>query len=122
MTNTHLWDISGKKIPIQLMQDDHIRTSYRLCWIVVYYYQSRRRDNKTHDDEKIAQDLKIYWGIKIPFDTAEKFSTIFENEIKRRGKKFMRPQKALLFSYLKQRQDSLEYLFNTYKNIIYGKD
>lgn len=134
-TTTNLWvDRHGKKIPIQMLESSYLKSVYKLCWIVVYYYQQQKKEISTNlkwlerklieynvvtVDEVIANTLKYSWGITMPFDIAEKFSTLFEEEIQRRGRKWRRPDYNLLDNYLKQREDSNTYLrarFNKINN------
>lgn len=111
-TKTHIWN--GK--PIELMEDEFMAKAYKCCWLVVYYYERSRSCKK--DDEYTAKSLSDYYYLPITIDRAEKFAILFEEELKRRGRKFKRPVKADLFKYLRARINSKEYVMETYNKII----
>lgn len=129
-TTTHLWETSnGKKIPVQMLPDDHLRQAYRMCWIVVYYYELEKKPRNNVGqyrpevlanmtiDEAIAARLKENWGIEMPIEKATKFATILEAEVQRRGKRFKRPEAGKIFQYLNSREQSKNFMRDGYYTI-----
>lgn len=118
MTKTNLWTTNnGNKVPVELMEDKHLKGAYRFCWLTIYFYEVQESPSLNYKGKDIPS-MALSYGLSPDIEICKKFSTIFEEEIKRRGKKWKRPVKDNLYSYLKQRLESREYLNSNFNRIL----
>lgn len=85
-TITNIWP-GRKKIPIELMDNDHIKFCYRMCWWVIYL----RKAHKRMEIDKFNDFLKSYYEIYLTHDAAEKWVEIFKLEGKKRKMHLIKP-------------------------------